>query len=148
MPLLHDPAVHQSLDTRVRALRPDSQRLWGRMTVDQMLWHVNESFRLALGDVEFQRMNVPRLPKALLKWIVLYVPWPRGRAPTYDEMRAREAHDFGVEQQRLLELVDRMASRSLDGAWPGNPTLGRMSGREWNHLQAKHLDHHLRQFGV
>lgn len=43
MPLLHDAAHREALRGRVGSLRPGSQRRWGKMTVDQMLWHVNET---------------------------------------------------------------------------------------------------------
>jgi hypothetical protein len=31
--------------------------------------------------------------------------------------------------------------------WPRHPLFGVMSGRENSHLQARHIDFHLRQFG-
>jgi hypothetical protein len=34
-----------------------------------------------------------------------------------------------------------------EGGW-GRAVFGRLSGREWSRLQARHLDHHLKQFGV
>lgn len=146
---IHDAEDRAALKRRVLSLRPDTARRWGSMTVDQMLWHVNESFRLALGDGRFEPIKgVPPLPKVVLRWLLLNAPWPKGRAPTYQEMVARQPYDFAAEQARCLQLVDRMASRSIDGAWPVNPTIGYMSGRHWSRLQAKHLDHHLRQFGV
>lgn len=33
-------------------------------------------------------------------------------------------------------------------SWPPSRVFGRISGRSWGVLQHKHLDHHLRQFGV
>lgn len=148
MAVLHDPDVLATLKRRVESLRPDSPRRWGRMTVDQMLWHVNESFRMALGDAQFQPIRTPPLPKPLMRWLLLNVPWPKGRAPTYREMVATQKYDFAAEQARCLLFIDRTASRSLDGDWPVNPTVGRMRGKQWSQLQAKHLDHHLRQFGA
>jgi hypothetical protein len=148
MATVHDAAVRDDLKRRVQSLRPNAPRLWGKMSVDQMLWHVNESFRLALGEARFQPIRVPPLPKPLIRWVVLNVPWPKGRAPTYVEMVARETYDFAAEQRRCLEFVDRMAAQRIDGDWPDSPTLGAMSGTHWSQLQAKHLEHHLRQFGV
>jgi hypothetical protein len=148
MPLLHDSAVREELERRVRALRSDARRQWGMMSVDQMLWHVNESFRMALGEAQFQPIKTPPLPKPVMRWLLLNVPWPKGRAPTYREMVASKNYDFAAEQSRCLQFIDRMADRRLDGDWPVNPTVGRMTGRQWSQLQAKHLDHHLKQFGV
>jgi hypothetical protein len=149
MTVLHDPAIHASIKQRVQSLRPDSHRRWGKMSVDQMLWHVNESMRMALGDAVFEPMRTPPLPKPVLRWLVLNVPWPKGRSPTYKEMVARQSYDFASEQARCLRLIDQLVSVPLDhGIWPVNPTLGPMTGKQWSQLQAKHLEHHLRQFGA
>jgi DinB superfamily len=148
---LHGPGVSDHLKERVRALRPDSERRWGRMSVDQMLWHVNEFLRFGLGELQFA--PIPGLPrpagwlKPVVRWIVLYLPWPHG-AKTYSEAIAGTSHDFAAEQRRCLELIDRTTARDIDGVWPLNPMLGRMTGAHWSRIQAKHLDHHLRQFGV
>lgn len=149
MKLLHEAEVRRSLERRLAALTPDARRRWGRMSVDQMLWHVNESFRLAVGDGTTERMpGVPPLPRAWLRFFVLHLPWPRGRSPTYTEWITNSAHEFTAERARCMEFIERMSAMPLDGSWPVNPTLGRMTGAQWSALQAKHLDHHLKQFGV
>ena len=56
--------------------------------------------------------------------------------------------DFAAEQARCLRLIDKMAATDIDGEWPTHPMLGRVSGVDLSRLQAKHLDHHLTQFGV
>jgi hypothetical protein len=148
MAILHDPEVRASLTRRVQSLRPSSPRMWGKMSIDQMLWHVTESMRMAVGDAVFEPMKVPPLPKPVLRWMVLNVPWPKGRSPTYREMVATKQYDFAAEQARCLQLIERMVALSIDGSWPVNPTLGPMTGKQWSQLEAKHLDHHLKQFGA
>lgn len=118
------------------------------MTVDQMLWHVNEGMEMTLGRVTSPPIaGGPKLPRWLLKFLVLNVPWPQG-APTYNAMRAATSHDFHVEKERTLRLLAEIVSRDLDAPWVASPSLGPMSGKEWSAMTAKHLDHHLRQFGV
>jgi hypothetical protein len=87
------------------------------------------------------------LPAPLLKFVVLNLPWPKG-APTNPGFIAQTRYDFAAERARSLKLIDEIANRELNGAWPVNADFGRMSGKEWSRLQAKHLDHHLTQFGV
>ena len=41
-----------------------------------------------------------------------------------------------------------MSTKSLDATWGRSSFMGPMTGRDWSRLQAKHLDHHLTQFGV
>jgi hypothetical protein len=78
--------------------------------------------------------------------VVLYMPWPK-EAPTNPDFIASEPYDFEAERRRCLRLIDDFASRDLGDAWPENQDFGRMSGRDWSRLMARHLDHHLRQFG-
>jgi hypothetical protein len=144
--LLHDPACRSQIVSRIRALRPDSERRWGVMTVDQMLWHCNEALESALGRIELPPDKTP-LPRPLMKFLILNLPWPKG-APTSAPFKARASHDFEAERARCLRLVDELAAKPLDSAWPDSPTLGRMTGRDCTRLQAKHLNHHLTQFGV
>jgi hypothetical protein len=92
--------------------------------------------------------TLPPIPKFILRWVLLYGPWPKGRTPTNPEAVARERYDFTAEQSRCLQLIDRVASRELSTEWPVNSTAGTMTGRQWSQLQARHLDHHLRQFGA
>ena len=80
MAQLHDPRDRAEIVRRLRALRPDSDRRWGKMSVAQMLWHVNEAMEGALGRIQAEPMKVP-LPRPLLKFLVLNAPWGKG-APT------------------------------------------------------------------
>jgi hypothetical protein len=45
-------------------------------------------------------------------------------------------------------LMDRFAARGQDGPWVDHPAFGRLSPRAWGVLVYRHMDHHLRQFGV
>jgi hypothetical protein len=146
MPMLHDADYRGAILQRIRALRPDSERRWGKMTVDQMLWHVNEALESALGKIALPPDKTP-LPRALMKFLILNVPWPKG-APTTPQFRAVAQHDFEAERARCIRLIDELCAKPLESAWPDSPTLGRMSGRDATRLQAKHLNHHLTQFGL
>ena len=146
MPILHDVPTRDALKKRVQSLRPDAQRRWGQMTVDQMLWHVNAPMAECLGEYTAAPQPAP-LPRKLLRWLVLNVPWPRG-AKTRPDLVARERHDFEAEKARCLQLIDRITSRDIASSWAPSATFGEMGGRHWSQLHAKHLDHHLRQFGA
>lgn len=148
MSLLHDPGVRDAIKNRVAALRADAKRQWGRMTVDQMLWHVNCGLENSLGRYEVKEHPIPLVPNALVKWAVLTLPWRRGKTPTAPEFVAKQQYDFGAEQARLLHLVDEVTSRPTASPWPRSSFMGEMSGGDWSRLHAKHLDHHLSQFGA
>jgi len=147
MPLLHTPGVGDAFRRRVEALTPATTPRWGKMSVDQMLHHVNLVLAESLGEHRPEK-SVRGLPEALVRWVILYVPWGKG-APTRPDMLipANARYDFAEERGRCLSLLDRFLAKPLDDAWPRSANFA-MTGRHWSHLQHKHLDHHLIQFGV
>ena len=146
MPTLHDPTYRTQVIQRVRALRPDAQRRFGKMSVDQMLWHTNGALEAALGQRDLTPRKFP-IPRPLLKFLVMHLPWGKG-APTASELIPSGSYDFEAERARCIRLIDALAARSMDEQWADHPAFGRMSGRDVSRLQAKHLNHHLTQFGV
>lgn len=146
MALLHDVELRNRIVARMNALRPDSRARWGKMSVDQMLWHVGEAMQFSLSDPP-RAAGIVKLLQPVLKWVVLELPWMKG-APTRRDWVARSNYDFDAQRHRVLALIDAVAARTLDGSWPNSPTLGRMTGRDVSRLHAKHLTHHLDQFGV
>ena len=146
MRMLHDPAVRASIEARLGALRPDSPRQWGTLTAPQMLWHVNQFLSAALGESSLPAQKSP-MPPALFQFVLLYMPWPKS-SPTNKGAVPAGQHDFETERARCKELIGRIAGRPLDDAWPVDPSFGPVTGKFTSRLQAKHLDHHLRQFNA
>jgi len=98
------------------------------MSADQMLWHCNQVLSTSLDDIQV----VPRRPPI----------------PTAPEYKSEVSRDFEAERKRCLELIDRLTARKIEEDGWGPAVFGKISGREWSRLQAKHLDHHLKQFGA
>jgi len=146
MAMLHDANYRSEVVKRVRALRPDSPRQWGKMSADQMLWHVNCALENALGQRNIPSAKIP-IPRPVLKFMVMKLPW-RKNNPTAPEFVASGNYNFEAERERCITLIDALAAKSTDAPWPEHPAFGRMSGRDVSFLHAKHLNHHLRQFGV
>jgi hypothetical protein len=44
--------------------------------------------------------------------------------------------------------MDRFTARKMEEASRPRAVFGPLTGREWSCLHARHLDHHLKQFGV
>ena len=143
---LHDPAVRSSIRARVQSLTPNAVRRWGKMSVDQMLWHVNEGLRWALGERQLAPVKTA-MPKPLLKFFVLNLPWPKG-VPTHPSLVAGDRHYFDEQKARCLDLVDAFVARSIDARWPDSPGFGPVDGRFMSRFHHKHLDHHLKQFSA
>ncbi len=146
MAIIHDPEVKASLQSRLSRLTPDARAVWGKMTVSQMLWHVNQAMDAALGRFDIPNERPP-IPRAVIRFLVLYMPWSKN-APTSPAFVAKEPHDFSKESARCRALIDEIVARNIDHAPPYHPVFGQMTGAQQSRLHAKHLDHHLRQFGV
>ena len=144
--MLHDPAVRSNIESRLAALRPDSPRRWGSMTPDQMLWHLNQFLEFSLGEGSHPPQKF-RIPAPVMRFFLIYMPWPKG-APTHPSARALATHDFEAERARCRQLIDRFVSKPIDGPWPEDAAWGKVTGAWASKLQAKHFDHHLKQFGA
>jgi hypothetical protein len=117
------------------------------MSVDQMLHHVNFVLAESLGE-HTAKPNIRGLPEALVRWLILNVPWGKG-APTRPDMLIPQGqrYDFAYEKARCLSMIDRFLAKPMDAPWPRAANFS-MTGRHWSQLQYKHLNHHLTQFGV
>ena len=145
--LLHDPVTRESIRERVKKVSPASTRQWGKMSPDQMLWHVNQLLAEGLGQVRFGPFTPP-LPFPIVKFIALNFRWPKGVQTRPDLLADDKRPNLEAERARCLDLLDAFAAKSLSDAWPPCTAFGKMSGKEWSQLTAKHMDHHLKQFGV
>jgi len=70
-------------------------------------------------------------------------------APTAPDLRITDERELATEQARLIRLIDRFSAGGPT-ACTTNPHafFGPMTPDEWAVLMYKHVDHHLRQFGV
>ncbi len=148
MPTMWNEAHRRGLLSRLGALRADTKPAWGKMNCAEMLAHLNESMKMALGDLRPKLKNT-RLSRFPLKQLVLYVlPWPKG-VPTSPELLARgDGAGFDAERALLPSLVERLVGRRGAPGWPVHPAFGVLSERAWGFLVWRHMDHHLRQFGA
>ncbi len=147
MPIVHDPVVLADLKRRLDALTPSSERRWGRMSVGQMLRHCNRAMDTSVGNFRPTAVGLPPIPKWMLKFAVLRLPWARN-IRTAPDFVARETYDLEAERRRAHALLDTITQRPLNGSWPVNVAFGPMDGKEWSLFMYLHLDHHLRQFSV
>ena len=146
---LWDEAARRALLDRARRLTPASTPRWGSFTVDRMLAHVVDGFRMATGELPVRPKKV-RLPISRWPLNVLFihlVGMPK-HAPTARELVARPPASIEEELRELDAQMALLASMRERTDWPAHPFFGKLSRRAWGVLGWKHVDHHLRQFGV
>ena len=148
---LFDPAVANQVKTRLGKLQPQSERRWGKMTAPQMLAHCSGSMQWAVGEVTPEKAALPvRLMGRLVKPMVFRNEDPlRRNSPTARSLIVAGERDLSRERDRLAGLIDKFVAGG-PAACTKNPHsfFGKMTPQEWAILMYKHLDHHLRQFGV
>ena len=148
-----DPATLESLIARLRTLGPDSERQWGTMEPAEMLCHLADG-----GDVVLQR-RVASVPEGgiktrrVLKWVALYspLPWQKGAEtdPKVDPKQdGTRPGDFEADRERVIEGLRAIAAAGEGELNPVHGLFGPMSTEDWHRSAYRHVNHHLRQFGV
>ena len=148
MGTLFDARDRARILDRVAGLTPDRRPSWGRFTAPEMVCHVSAMLRQSLGEYDAGPPAGPlRYPP--VNWLVIHVlPWPPGKGKSPPEFLSVRPTTWEADVTALRALVERFGERGPAAEWPPSKVFGRISGRSWGALQYKHLDHHLRQFGV
>lgn len=135
---------------RINQLKLDSQPLWGKMSVDQMLAHCNVTYEMVYDDIHKKPNAFMRfLLKSFVKnKVVDESPYPKN-IRTAPQFIINGGRDFELEKQRLVAYLNKTQELGKNN-FEGKESLsfGKLSSKEWNNMFAKHLDHHFSQFGV
>ena len=147
--LFEAPRVEE-VKERMAQLRPDSERLWGKMNAAQALAHCSAGLEWAVGDRIPQRLLLGRIIGWMVKPMALGNDEPmRRNSPTVKDLVVQDERDLVTERERLCGLIDRFAAGGPKGCTTHpHSFFGKLTPEEWATLIYKHLDHHLRQFGV
>ena len=147
---LFEAATVGEVKERMAQLKPDSDRLWGKMNPAQTLAHCSAAMEMAVGERTPPRILIGRLLGRFAKksMIVNEKPMPRN-VGTDKSLVVSDERDFVAERQRMRDFIDSFAAGG-PGACTKHPHffLGPLTPEEWAALMYQHLDHHLRQFRV
>jgi hypothetical protein len=147
---LYEAATVEELKARIGRLTPESQRQWGKMNAAQAMAHCATAMEWALGDQIGPRMLIGRIIGGMIKSKVVGDDEPiRKNSPTVPTLVITDERDLGKERQRLRGFIERFAAAGPEGCTKHpHSFFGKMRPEEWAVLMYKHVDHHLRQFGV
>jgi DinB superfamily len=139
-----------SIRGRILALTPSDHRRWGKMSVEQMICHLRDSYQVALGE-KTASPATGFLQRTLVKWIALSAPmrWPKGvrTRPEIEQGAGGTAPgQFEEDRAALVSILDRFRNETLSNVIP-HPYFGPMTPAEWLRWGYLHAGHHLRQFG-
>lgn len=150
-PSIYDNGTTLELCRRIDGLTSHSQGLWGKMSISQMLKHCTIPYKPIMDQGEVKKGPwYIRIVAGLFfkKAMVNEVDYPHN-LPTAKHFIIHDQPDF-LSTRELLKTAIRISHAKGETFYEGraHPWIGQLTSREWSNMLYKHLDHHLRQFGV
>lgn len=150
MPTIRNQADRARIIERLNKLTGDEKPIWGKMNVNQMVSHLVQS-----GDMPFEATLPDKstfIMRTFAKPLVLYVlPMPKEVkvSPELDQQEnGRKPQGFSDDKELAINAINRIGYLSVDHDCQYHPFFGKMTAKEWAVIAHKHIDHHLKQFGV
>ncbi len=146
---LFDPAHERALLARLDRLVPDARARFGTLDAPRMLCHLIDALRNALGETTVKPIGSIMANPLLRKVIIYWMPWPKGKVKTHPAYLATAPAQFDADRATLRAYLQQAAERGRSGGRFGvHPLFGDLTTTEWGGLLARHVDHHLAQFGA
>ena len=146
---LFQPDAVDEVIARVDKLQPTTQHLWGKMDVAQMLAHCSTTLDMASGRLVLPRLWIGRILGPFVRPIFTNDKPLSRNSPTDKKLVVSDSRDFSREQEQLkLRIRELHQGGEAQCTKHPHPFFGALTPQEWGTGMYKHLDHHLRQFGV
>jgi hypothetical protein len=146
---IYDKPFCDEILNRINTLTPVAEQLWGKMNVAQMLAHCKTGLEVAQGEKSVKRIFIGYILGPLFK-SSFYNEKPFSKnIATAEIFKMQGEFDFDFEKQELIKKILQF--------YEGGPSkcttephgfFGHLTPQQWGIGMYKHLDHHLRQFGV
>ena len=134
---------------RINSLESSTPAQWGKMNASQMLVHLSHGIDLAIGNKKLKRKLIGFLFGGRFKKKLVTPELFAKNLPTDKSFIVHGTPDFDSSKAQLIELVQLLQQKGPACLTKEtHPFFGTLKPSEWDALAVKHLDHHLRQFGV
>lgn len=146
---LQNPINVAQVKKRLDQLTAQSQRRWGTMSPEGMLYHLRAQQESAIALVPNPPMYKSYAQIPVMRWLYIYVlPWPKGfrTAKAFDASKQSDKIKTLEEEKKLF--VERL---EMFIQYPNplpHPLFGDLSKKMWSRMVYKHIDYHFKQFGV
>lgn len=142
--------VEKTID-RLNNLTANSERKWGKMTVGQMLAHCSVSYEMVYEPDKYPKPKGVKkfILKLLIKRIVVSEKGYKPNVRTAPQFLITSEKEFEKEKARFIAYLNKtqeLGTAHFDGK--ESHSFGPLTETEWNNSFVKHIDHHLKQFGV
>jgi hypothetical protein len=149
MDSIFDKSGNSTLISRINKLTPESQAVWGKMNVNQMLSHCHCPIDVATGDLKMRANWLMKQMGKMFKNKILNSTEFKKNSPTAPDFIRKGDYDFYKTKEELITKVSKFSELGHSIIKNNeHPFFGKMSYEEWDKLQWMHLDHHLKQFGA
>jgi hypothetical protein len=150
---IYNAATKEEIFRRVDKVTAASKGRWGKLSAPQMLRHLAEANRMALGEIGMPDRST-FLTRTLIKWMFLNNIKPpgreKGKIQTFPEVdivkKGVATDDIEAEKIRYKRSVQKILDTpALHGR---HTAFGKMTREDWGHLAYAHADYHLTQFDL
>ena len=146
---IFDPVSNAKIIARIQSLTPESKPLWGKMNAAQMCKHCTLAIDVAFDKMDLKINFLMKLLGKLLKKRVFYGGEMGKNSPTAKEFMITSEEELEKTKAEFISNFSRFATEGKSSIKTMNhPFWGKMTYEDWDALMWKHVDHHLRQFGV
>ncbi len=144
------PETISEFQERIKEIDSNTPPKWGEMNAYQMLRHCVENDRMLLREKEYKRLFIGRLfGKMALKSNIKDDAPLSQNSPTHPELKFQGNGDVEAEKTAWIEMIAKYPSKSKEDYEDfTHPFFGKMNSEQVSRFAYKHIDHHLRQFGV
>ena len=147
---IFNEAERNEILQRIEKLTPETQPLWGKMNVTQMLAHCTLAAQMPTEEVKPKSVGFPiSILGSMLKTRILNATEFRKNSPTSPELKVAEPKEFQQEKVNFISAIKKLSEGGEKVATAAkHPFFGKMTAKEWGRINYVHADHHLKQFGV
>lgn len=148
--LFEEKAAQEAID-RIHNLTASTKPKWGKMSVAQMLAHCCVAYDFVYDEAKYPKVKgfVRFMLKLFVKETVVGEKPYKQNSRTAPDFLITDERDFETEKKRLIDHIIRTQKLGADYFHnKESRSFGPLTNTEWNIMFSKHLDHHLKQFGV
>ena len=136
---------------KLERLKETDKPLWGSMSAQRMVEHLSDSLKLAYGD-----HTIPlQIPENKVKWAQDFLRTDQSLPKNFEAVFAKP--ETSVRNNNIQSAISDFKSdwRNFESHFAKQPTtktlhpyFGELDFELWKLMQAKHITHHLEQFGI
>jgi len=144
--------TRENIAGKLSQLKEDTTAAWGLMDAQNMVEHLREQFRIAIGESEggifVPEDKIEKYQESLFNYQAMPVNFKHPQMP---EGKAKhKLENLAAAKAGLLEEFDKYQQYYKENpeAVHNNAMFGTLDKYMWDLLHRKHFDHHFRQFGL